>query len=773
MGVDVDDGCAHKADAKSDLYYGKVPFLFTKKDEVQRFPSLLSQGYSQHVTFYIKPALLFLLFLFLSVAWNHPFWSLYRLRAIYDRFGFKSSHDMSLSNQASLTGNLSLNPLTFAPLPLGSIKPLGWLDDQLRLMSDGLAGHEHDFYPIVSDSVWLGGQSEYSPLNEGIPYWLNGLVPLAYSLDDDRLQRQTDDVVDYILNHQQSDGWLGPEEPADRDIWGRFPLCLGLMQLVDANKSKSAQVLPALYDFVSLMHLMLIRNNGFGEFWGRVRYADMTIVLQWLLEKHPGNHTHTLLETMSLLNGHGLRWADYYNRGNYIFKDLDEVQPPITGDSVVFPYVHAVNAAQGMKAGAVIYRFNDDASLLESARNGVNWTLTYHGDPAGSITGDERESGLAPNRGSELCTAVETMYSLSYLYQAMGDKVFADRCERAAFNALPVMFTNDLWAHQYLVLPNQPFSHSLHGPNPFWNTGDQSILYGAAPNYPCCTVNMPQGLPKFLSASFVQVGANGIGHALLSPARVTTTLPSGTHVSLACNTTYPFTNTFDYTFNASAPFTLHLRLPSWASGYEIHATSGSGATPKIYTAASLPSDTHTGMLALDLLETGSVTYNLRTDIRTEDRGNDTISVYHGALLYALDVGFSDSSTTKDSSISVSGTDPLTNDTEAKNRIPAAAHDHYIMNTNPWNIAIDPATLVYHTAGNGGEYELPNPIWAYQAPPGYITAQGCEIAWGIEMQVPAVPPAKGERACVGEVREVVLRPYGSLKVHMAVLPVMER
>lgn len=49
-------------------------------------------------------------------------------------------------------------------------------------------------------------------------------------------------------------------------------------------------------------------------------------------------------------------------------------------------------------------RFNDDTSLLDSTRNGVNWTLTYHGDPAGSIIGDEREAGLAPNRGYDYYT---------------------------------------------------------------------------------------------------------------------------------------------------------------------------------------------------------------------------------------------------------------------------------------------------------------------------------------------------------------------------------
>ncbi|KAL9044072.1 MAG: hypothetical protein Q9214_002767 [Letrouitia sp. 1 TL-2023] len=269
----------------------------------------------------------------------------------------------------------------------------------MNLMSVGLAGHELDFYRVVRDSPWLGGGTEYSGLNEGLPYWFNGLVPLAYGLDDPRLKEQTANVLEYILDHQQADGWLGPEPYNRRDIWGRFPLCLGLMQLVGADPSQASRIVPAMHRFVSIMHQMLTYNDGFKEFWGRVRYPDMIIVLQWLYEFYPQGNEVMLLEAMLLLDQQGLHWKYYYDQDNFIFADLDTIRPPIHSGSFVFPYVHAVNAGQGLKSGAVLHRLKNDTSLLESTRNGVNWTLTYHGSPAGSIIGDERESGLAPNRG--------------------------------------------------------------------------------------------------------------------------------------------------------------------------------------------------------------------------------------------------------------------------------------------------------------------------------------------------------------------------------------
>lgn len=125
-------------------------------------------------------------------------------------------------------------PLVVQPihraLDLGSIKPLGWFKDQLSLESAGLSGNMFDFYRFVHDARWLGGSTEYSGLNEASPYWFNGLVPLAFGLGDDRIIKQVKYYLDYVLDHQQDDGWLGFETTrATRGVWPRTLLLLGLI----------------------------------------------------------------------------------------------------------------------------------------------------------------------------------------------------------------------------------------------------------------------------------------------------------------------------------------------------------------------------------------------------------------------------------------------------------------------------------------------------------------------------------------------------------------
>lgn len=62
---------------------------------------------------------------------------------------------------------VSVQPVKLKPIPLGSIKPTGWLKNQLRIQADGLSGHLDEFWPDISDSAWFGGKSDAWKLVNG------------------------------------------------------------------------------------------------------------------------------------------------------------------------------------------------------------------------------------------------------------------------------------------------------------------------------------------------------------------------------------------------------------------------------------------------------------------------------------------------------------------------------------------------------------------------------------------------------------------------------
>ena len=118
-------------------------------------------------------------------------------------------------NRAPLTQN------TLAPLPLGSIRPEGWLGDQLRVQADNLTGPLHDQWPDVGDDcAWLGGSGDGW---ERAPYYLDGLVALAWTLEDEKLRALALRYIEWILASQREDGWFGPEK--NEDYW---PLMVAL-----------------------------------------------------------------------------------------------------------------------------------------------------------------------------------------------------------------------------------------------------------------------------------------------------------------------------------------------------------------------------------------------------------------------------------------------------------------------------------------------------------------------------------------------------------------
>ena len=117
--------------------------------------------------------------------------------------------------QKPSTESLYLNnrtPLRVKPymeLPLGAIKPEGWLKDQLIRQKDGMTGHLDEIYePVMGKrNGWLGGDGD---VWERGPYWIDGLLPLAYILNDKILIEKTKPWVEWAINSQRADGYFGP-----------------------------------------------------------------------------------------------------------------------------------------------------------------------------------------------------------------------------------------------------------------------------------------------------------------------------------------------------------------------------------------------------------------------------------------------------------------------------------------------------------------------------------------------------------------------------------
>ena len=173
----------------------------------------------------------------------------------------------------------ALRGSAFEPLPLGSIRPAGWLKDQLRIQADGLSGHLDEFWPDIKESAWFGGSAEGW---ERVPYWLDGLVPLAFVTDDPALKAKVKNAIEYILAHQQADGWLGPIGDSKKhkpyDVWPLFPLFKSLVQYQQATGDP--RIIPALLACCRKVDQVISHEPLYS--WAKVRAADFAVTLYWL-----------------------------------------------------------------------------------------------------------------------------------------------------------------------------------------------------------------------------------------------------------------------------------------------------------------------------------------------------------------------------------------------------------------------------------------------------------------------------------------------------------
>ena len=498
----------------------------------------------------------------------------------------------AVSSEAGVQPASGLASPAFRPLLLGEIHPEGWLRRQLRLQADGLSGHLDEFWPDVgSTSGWLGGAGESW---ERGPYFVDGLLPLAWQLQDETLKSKATPFIEWTLTHQQPSGMLGPT--SNDDWWPRMVMVKVLAQYFDATSDPRV---PAVLTRYFQYQLATLTTRPLRD-WGKYRWQDEVLIVEWLYDRTGDSF---LLSLAALLKKQGFDWTagfqHFVHLGVTTRASLDEAATG--GNKPDGMETHGVNNGQALKTAAVQYRLSGNRTAeLANFRRQLGCLDQFHGLPNGMFSCDEHLAGLDPSHGTELCTVVETLFSLETALATFGEATIGDRIEKVAFNALPGTFTDDMWAHQY----NQQSNQILVGLNskPWTTDGPESNLYGLEPNFGCCTANFHQGWPKLTQHLWMRSADGGLVAALYAPCSVSTRVGSS-RVSLRVTTDYPFRETIRIRVDPerATRFPLRLRIPAWANSASLQVNGRTVPNPVVPGTFALVERTWRAGDAVDLM----------------------------------------------------------------------------------------------------------------------------------------------------------------------------
>lgn len=531
--------------------------------------------------------------------------------------------ELTAADRAPAYGNnrAPLAPKAYVELPLGAIRAQGWLREMLERQRSGATGQMDRLYPEVMGprNGWLGGDGDQW---ERGPYWIDGLLPLAYLLDDRQLKAKVQPWVEWALQSQREDGYFGPArdypfEPGlqrdnSADWWPRMVVLKILQQYYSATGDSRVVDFMTRY-FRYQLKTLPEKPLGHWTFWARYRMCDNLQAVYWLYNMTGDGF---LLELADLLHSQG---HDFTR----MFLASDDLKR--------FGSIHCVNLAQGIKEPVIYYQQHPEAKYIEAVKRGLSDLRMLHGQPQGMFGGDEGLHGGCPTQGSELCSAVELLYSLEKMTEITGDVAFADQIERIAFNALPTQVSDDFMYKQYFQQPNQVLA-TRHTRNFYEDAfhARTDIVFGTLSGYPCCFSNMHQGWPKFTQNLWYAAPGNGVAAMLYAPSEVTLQAGRGRTVTIAEETAYPMEEEIRFTIRMSGRgaerFPFHLRIPAWCDKAEVSLNGEPLEQPQGGAIAVLDREWRDG---------DRLVLRLPMDVKTSRWYENSVAVERGPLVYAL------------------------------------------------------------------------------------------------------------------------------------------
>jgi DUF1680 family protein len=640
----------------------------------------------------------------------------------------------------------------YQELPLGSIKPKGWLLQQLQIMRNGSTGHLDEVHAkIATDNGWLGGKGDGW---EETQYWLDGAVPLAYLLDDAALKTKVLKYIEWTLKTQRPSGYFGPITKQEReqgiqitpdnceageDWWPKMVMLKVMQQYYEATGDQRVITFMTRYFQYQMKSLQACPVAKWTE-WATSRGADNEMVIQWLYTITKDN---ALLELAAKIESQSFTWSTWLGNRDWV------MHAAANQTDEHWMSRHAVNIGMALKSPAINYQRSGDSLYLKQLKTGWDDLMLLHGLPMGIFSGDEDLHGNDPTQGVELCAIVESMYSLEKIISITGDIHYMDALERMTFNALPTQTTDDYNNKQYFQVANQVevsrgvFDFSL----PF-DRGMNNV-FGLRGGYTCCTANMHQGWTKFTTHLWYATPQGGLAALEYSPSEIKTTV-KGESITISEETNYPFEDVINFKFAMKKPVTipLQLRIPAWCTEAIVTLNGKALRTAKggqIITLEQTWKDKDILMLQLPM------------EVTTSNWAKNSRAVERGPLVYALKLG----------------------ERWEKGNEPTEGDYFSIYPTEAWNYGIlqdairDPKAKLQVTVR-----PVATPfVWNQQHAPITITAPARKIPdWKIVNGIAHQPITTRTNVYQGEtgkeIETISLIPYGCTKVRVVAFPVVK-
>lgn len=500
------------------------------------------------------------------------------------------------------------SPLAETPLvrlPIGSVKPSGWLETQLKLQAKGLTGASEQLYDALKDnSGWLGGDGESW---ERSPYYVKGLIALAYTLDDPVLKQRAQRWIDWTLQSQNSDGFFGPT--SNNDWWPRMVALFYLRDYYEATGDD--RVIPFLSRY--FRHQIRALPQRPLRDWGRARAGDNMDVVLWTYNLTGEDF---LLELAELLGKQAYPWPSIYTDNQFYDFGSD------------FHPHHIVNVSQALKMPALLWQVNRDRTTRDAFRAGVDHLERQYGRVDGQVSGTEMLSGRSSTDGVELCADVERILSNAIALTILGDADLGDQIEKVAYNSFPAHTTSDLQQITYYQFPNQVAC--TNGPHGFTQDYTNVNMPGPYSGFPCCCYNWHFGWPKLVQHMWAATKDGGLALMVYGPNEVRTTVQDDVPIKIGQVTDYPFKETVNLNVDPahSVEFPLLLRIPGWcdAPRVSVNGESVSGAKAgKFYRLERIwnPGD--------------QIEMIFPMEVRTSEWVNQSVALERGPLAYSLKI----------------------------------------------------------------------------------------------------------------------------------------